>query len=100
MSLRHIVTWKLGADDAAERDRVAQEIKQRLLALPAVIDDIRSIEVGINDAGPDDNFHVALTATFDDADGLARYQVHPDHQAVAAYIRSVVVGRSGIDYTV
>ena len=36
----------------------------------------------------------------DDAAGLDAYQVHPAHQEVVGYVRSVAGGRSAVDFEV
>jgi Predicted NAD/FAD-binding protein len=100
MTLRHIVNWKMNGRDAAERAEQARGLRDRLLALAPVIDEIRSIQVGVNDAGPSDNFDAVLIADFDDEAALGRYQVHPEHQKVVAYVRAVTAGRSCVDFTV
>jgi len=41
---------------------------------------------------------VALVSEFADVEALERYQVHPAHQEVAAFVRSVVAERSAVDY--
>ncbi|SDO92687.1 Stress responsive A/B Barrel Domain [Microbacterium sp. ru370.1] len=98
MSIRHIVLWKLAADDADTRALHAEQISERLLALREVIDDISHLEVGRNVANPQSNWDVALVSEFADVDALERYQVHPAHQEVAGFVRSVVSERSCVDY--
>lgn len=98
MSIRHIVLWKLSADDVDTRALHAEQIAERLLALAPVIDEIQHIEVGRNIVNPQSNWDVALVSEFADVDALERYQVHPAHQEVAGFIRSVVSERSCVDY--
>jgi len=98
MSIRHIVLWKLSADDADTRALHAEQITERLLGLAPVIDEIQHIEVGRNVVNPQSNWDVALVSEFADVDALERYQVHPAHQEVAAFVRSVVAERSSVDY--
>ena len=98
MSIRHIVLWKLAADDADTRALHAEQIAERLLGLREVIDEIAHIEVGRNVANPHANWDVALFSEFADVDALERYQVHPAHQEVAAFVRSVVAERASVDY--
>ncbi|GAB3396714.1 Dabb family protein [Humibacter soli] len=100
MTLRHIVTWKVAGDTDDERGRIKTELRDRLLSLPPQIDVIRSFDVGLNDAGPADNFDVVLVSEFDDEDGLNRYVNHPVHQEVVAFVRANTVGRAGVDFTV
>ncbi|WP_295780969.1 Dabb family protein, partial [uncultured Microbacterium sp.] len=67
-------------------------------ALKDVIDEIQHIEVGRNVANPQSNWDVALVSEFADVDALERYQVHPAHQEVAAFVRTAVSERSSVDY--
>ncbi|MFJ4039325.1 Dabb family protein [Microbacterium sp. NPDC090007] len=98
MSIRHIVLWKLAADDADTRALHAEQIAERLTALKDVIEEIQHIEVGRNVANPSSNWDVALVSEFADVDALERYQVHPAHQEVAAFVRTAVSERSCVDY--
>jgi hypothetical protein len=98
VSIRHIVLWKLAADDADTRALHAEQIAERLLSLRGVVDEIDHIEVGRNVANPQSNWDVALVSEFADVEALERYQVHPAHQEVAGFIRSLVAERSCVDY--
>ncbi|WP_025156028.1 Dabb family protein [Leifsonia aquatica] len=98
MTIRHVVTWKLASTDAAERAEQAAAVKAKLEALVGVVPEIERLEVGVNVLPG--NFDLVLISDFADLDAVARYQVHPAHEAVAAYIRSVVDGRSAVDFEV
>nr|WP_315267876.1 Dabb family protein [Microbacterium lemovicicum] len=97
MSLRHIVLWRLDADDADTRALHAEELRTRLEGLQDVIPEIDSIQVGPNVAFPGANWDVALVSEFADAEALERYIVHPAHQEVVEYVRSVTKDRAAID---
>jgi hypothetical protein len=98
--IRHVVAWTLAAEDATERAEHAAEVARRIASLDGVVPSLRSLSVGANVAYPDTNAHVALVADFDDVEGLEAYQVHPAHQEVAAYVRSVVASRAAVDFEV
>jgi hypothetical protein len=98
VSIRHIVLWKLSAEDADTRALHAEQMMGRLQGLVGVIDEIERLEVGPNVAYPATNWDVALVADFADVDALERYQVHPAHQEVAVFVRSVVAERATVDY--
>ncbi|MFF1571206.1 Dabb family protein [Leifsonia sp. NPDC058292] len=100
MTIRHVVSWKLATADPAERAEQAATIKRGLEALPASIPEILALEVGVNALSPEANFDVVLISDFDDADAIARYVEHPEHEKVASYIRSVVQARSAVDFQV
>lgn len=98
MTIRHVVTWKLAAKDAAVRAEQAAEVARRLNALDGVVPQLRSISAGANAAYPDANWDVTLVADFDSIEELEAYQVHPAHEDVVAYVRSVVASRVAVDF--
>ena len=98
--IRHVVTWKLASEDAAERSEQAAEVARRLNALAGVVPQLLSISAGANSLYPDANWDVTLVADFGSAEALEQYAVHPAHEEVAAYIRSVVASRVAVDFEV
>lgn len=100
MTIRHIVAWKLAAEDAATRADHAAEMVRRLEALVGVVPSIRSLSAGVNVAYAEVNGDVALVADFDDVAGLEAYQVHPAHQEVAAFVRGVAGSRIAVDFEI
>lgn len=99
MTLRHVVTWKMASEDPAERAEHAAGIVSRLQGLVGVVPSIQSLSTGVNALEIDGNWDVTLVADFEDAAGLEAYQVHPAHQEVVGYVRSVAGGRSAVDFT-
>lgn len=100
MSIRHVVSWKLAAEDADERAAHAAEVARRLMALEGVIPQLQSISAGANVAYPESNWDVTLVADFADVAALEEYQVHPAHEEVVAYVRSVVASRVAVDFEI
>lgn len=100
MTLRHVVSWTFAEPADAARAEQLLEFKALLEALPPVIPEIRSLEVGINDFYADANWHITLIADFDDQAALERYQVHPAHQAVVEHNRGRTSGRAAVDFLV
>jgi hypothetical protein len=98
--IRHVVTWKLADEDAARRREQAMEVARRLNRLDGVVPQLRSISAGANSVYPDANWDVTLIADFDSVEALEQYQVHPAHEEVAAFIRSVVASRVAVDFEV
>lgn len=98
MTIRHVVTWKLAAEDATVRAEQAAEVARRLNALGSVVPQLRSISAGANVAYPEANWDVTLVADFDSIEELEAYQVHPAHEEVVAYVRSVVASRVAVDF--
>jgi hypothetical protein len=100
VTIRHVVTWKLAAEDAAERASHAAEVARRLNALDGVVPQLLSISAGANVAYPETNWDVTLVADFASVAAIEEYQVHPAHEEVAGYIRSVVESRVAVDFEV
>lgn len=98
--IRHVVSWKLAAEDAAVRAEQAAEIAARLLALDGVVPQLLSISAGANVAYPDANWDVSLVADVASIADLEAYQVHPAHEEVVAYVRSVVSSRVAVDFEI
>ena len=94
--VKHIVTFKLKGSDE-ERMQAAKDFKDALMALPAQIDVLKSMDVGIN-SNPAESWDFVLTAvvpTMADVDVYAR---HPAHVAAAAIISNVKDSRACVDY--
>lgn len=96
--IRHIVMWRLQTSDASERAAQIAQLRERFEALVPVIDGTRSLQIVADVAQTDGNWDVALIGDYDDHAALDAYQVHPAHQEVAAYVRSVVAARACVDY--
>ena len=91
--LKHVVTWKMKEENKLEN---MMEIKKRLEALVGVIDEIKSLQVGINENGGE--YDIILITDFEDKKALETYDAHPAHQAVRQFVRSVVETRIAVDY--
>ena len=62
---------------------MAERFRDALLALPAQIDVLRSMEVGINE-NPSEDWDVVLTAVVPDMESVDVYAKHPAHVAAAS----------------
>ena len=91
--LKHIVTWKMKEENKAEN---MAEIKSRLEALVGVIDEIKSLQVGINENGGE--YDIILITDFENKKDLETYDSHPAHQEVRSFVRSVVETRIAVDF--
>ena len=94
--IKHIVTFKLKGSPE-ERLAAASAFKNALMELPAKIDCLRSMEVGIN-CNPDEKWDIALTATVDNFDDLKSYFNHPLHLEAASIIKDCKEERACVDY--
>lgn len=96
--VKHIVTFKLKGT-AEERLSAATRFKEALEALPAQIDVLKSIEVGINE-NPAEQWDIVLTAIVDKMENVAVYASHPAHVAAASIISGCKEMRACVDYVV
>lgn len=76
----------------------AEEVVNRLKALPGLIPEIRTYEVGLDVVKGPTSYEVGLHSTFDDVEALERYRVHHAHQAVVKLIEEVGTGRVAADW--
>ena len=96
--IRHVVMWKFKESAEGKTRRENMElVRERLLALPALISQIRRLEVGFDTRGTDSSYDVMLLTEFDSMEDLEAYIVHPDHQAVGPVVRSVTEARAVVD---
>lgn len=99
--IKHIVLWKLKENAAeASKQENAQKIKELLEALPAVIPEVHSLEVGLNFAEGNAAFDVALYSEFQSKADLEVYRVHAEHVKAAGFVGEVTADRVVIDYDI
>ncbi|MDE6197746.1 MAG: Dabb family protein [Muribaculaceae bacterium] len=96
--VKHIVMFRLAGEDA-ERQAMAERFKAALEALPATVEGLTSIEVGLNDGPAAGNWHIVLTAVCPDYEALEAYSAHPAHLACVAIIKPAIEARACVDYT-
>ena len=98
--VKHIVLFKLRNDIAEETRRAAAlRFKEAIEELPAKIDVIRNIEVGLN-INPDETWTIALYSEFDTLDDVRAYALHPDHVAAGKLLAEVKGSRACVDYEI
>ena|SRR5579859_1186296 len=99
--IKHIVMWKLKeeAEGHSKKENITA-VKSKLESLKAAIPQIVELEVGIQMEPAEAASDVVLFSTFKSKGDLDIYQKHPEHQKVAAFIRSVVSERKIVDYEV
>ena len=99
--IRHIVMWNFldqaeGADKADNVDKAARLLRSFAQLVPG----IREFEVAKAQAGWDCTNDLVLNMLVDDAQVLAAYQNHPQHQAAKPFMKAVVQERRCMDYLV
>jgi len=99
--IRHIVLWKFAEEAGGNaRRQNLEEAAARLRALPALIPELRDLEVRYGIPLGDRSFDLVLLSSFDSQEELRAYQIHPAHQEVAVFLRSVQSERAVIDFEV
>jgi hypothetical protein len=98
--IRHIVTWKLKAEDEAEKAEASFVIREGLKSLVPLLPGLVALEVSRNVAYAEQNFDLVLVADYASLADLEAYQVHPRHVEVAGLIRERVSARASIDFEV
>ena len=93
--LTHIVCWKYKEDTTEEQraDHMA-----RLRALPDVIPNIVSFNVGSDILHLDRSFDTGLVAVYPDRAALDLYTDHPAHQEVAALGKQIAEQVVSVDF--
>ena len=93
--LTHIVVWKYKPEVSEEQRR---EHVERLRRLDGLIPEIRSFAVGRDVLKLPRSYHTGLVATLQDRAGLAAYDAHPEHQAVAQLGRGISEHVASVDF--
>jgi hypothetical protein len=100
--IKHIVMWTL--KDEAEGKSKAENLntmKALLEELPSKVPGVVELEVatsGLFESVPPTD--IALYTVFKSKEDLKAYAVHPEHQSVVAFVKSVAAERRVIDYEV
>lgn len=94
--VKHIVTFKL-TGTPQERRSVAERFRDALMQLPAQIEVLESMEVGINE-NPAEDWDVVLTAVVPTMADVEVYAKHPAHVAAAGLLAGHKDSRACVDY--
>lgn len=96
--VKHIVLFKL-KDSLSQEEKldVMNRFKAAIEALPAKINVIRKIFVGLN-INPDEQWNICLDSEFDTLDDVKFYAAHPDHVSAAGILKDAKDGRACVDY--
>ena len=96
--VKHSVSFKFKGEPEIRLD-YARKFKDALMALPAQIDCLESMEVGINE-NPAESWDLVLTAVVPTMADVEKYAKHPAHVAAASIIAPVKDSRACVDYEV
>ncbi len=103
--IRHVVMWKLKDEaEGATKEKNAEKMKLILEGLKVNIDEIKSVEVGINITDDDDEagtaFDVVLISDFETELDYTMYTRNAHHKKAIDFINSVIDERHFVDYKV
>ena len=95
--VKHVILWKL-KEEVANKDEVKAAIKEGLEGLKGKIPGLSDIKV-ITEGLDSSNTDLMLDSSFESADALKGYSVHPAHVEVAdTKVRPFTSVRSCFDY--
>ena len=94
MSIKHVVLFKL-------RDRTSDNLARAVAAIESLrdgVEQVESLEVGVDFAGSRFSFDLAATVTFRDRAALDAYANHPRHREVLALMRELSQDFAIVDF--
>lgn len=96
--VKHIVLFKLKETlSTEEKFDVMNRFKAAIEALPAEIDVIRKVFVGLN-INEAETWDICLESEFDTLDDVKLYAAHPSHVAAASILKDAKQDRACVDY--
>lgn len=95
--IKHIVMWRI-AEAAGDKTANALKLKQLLEGLNGRIPGLLKLEVGIDFSKEGESSDVVLYSEFESNAALQAYQVHPAHNEVISFVKSVRSERRVVDY--
>lgn len=99
--IKHIVIWRVkDRENEQTRAQITRAIKAKLEGLRGRIPGLLHIEAGCDFSRSETAYDVALYSEFESRSALDGYQVHPEHEEVASYIRERCTDRAIVDYEV
>lgn len=98
--IKHMVLWKLNAEDEAGKAAAVSEIAAALEPLVDVVPGLHSLIVRPNVVDSDTSWDAALVSEHDSVADLQAYQAHPAHVEAAAVPRRLSESRITVDIEV
>jgi len=96
--IRHVVMWRFKkVGEGRTKQENMEIVKERLYALPAIIPEIKRMEIGFDITGGDVSMDLMLLTEFESVEAMKIYAEHPEHLKVSKYVKSVVETRVVLD---
>lgn len=91
----HIVMFKFKKENFDEN---IKKIKEKLNALPSLIDELKCLEIGVDFSKSERSFDLSLYSSFSSKEDLKAYAIHPEHLKVVELIKAVTIESKVVDY--
>ena len=97
--IKHIVMIRLKETDPPEvKCENVKKLNAAIESLMGVIQELKSMEVGINLSTKPSAYDLVLTSVFDSLEDLDIYRVHPEHKKVLDLLYEVYEQTAVVDY--
>lgn len=97
--IHHIVFFNMLAEALGSSSHEnAGELVARLKELKGKISVLKTLEAGLDFSKTANSFEVGLYTTFETAEDLETYRVHPDHQLVVEFVKQTTGDRRVVDF--
>lgn len=93
--LTHVVFFKFNPNTSETDITHAMEALQ---GLPPLIPEIKEFRFGRDIIHSERSYDLALVSSFEDLAAMQRYQEHPEHQKVVAYIKTLTSSIVAVDF--
>jgi acyl-CoA reductase-like NAD-dependent aldehyde dehydrogenase len=84
--------------DEVEKQMILNSVSEELESLSETVTAIENMEVGRNISSSDSAYDIALVIDFVDAEALNTYRIHPEHQRVLGFLKSLGLEIAVVDY--
>lgn len=99
--VKHIVMWKVKDNvDGKGKEENAINVKKKMEELNGKIDEIITLEIGINIVDDPMAHDIILYSEFNSVEDLNIYQKHPEHLKVVEYVKPFLESRIVVDYEI
>jgi len=96
---KHVVMWQFKDEaDGQTKEQNLKALKEKLMALKPLINEILSISCGSDVLKTDASYDFALVADFDSADDFLIYRDHAEHKKVGEFVKTVTSARVCVDF--
>jgi hypothetical protein len=96
--IRHVVMWKLNAEDPEGQITAVDAMAAALEPLVGQIVGLERLTVRPNTANAAANWHVILESDHSSVEALAVYATHPLHVAAGAVVKANTRERASVDF--